>query len=69
MAMPEKDNFPSVSTVLRMAAGIALIALGLWTVSDAGPQFGSKLAKQGAGWLTVAAGVWAIPFLRRQRRK
>jgi hypothetical protein len=55
--------------LLRTIAGCALVALGLWMVSGAGPQLPlpAPYGKH-AGWLAVAAGIWTIPFLRRAKR-
>jgi uncharacterized membrane protein YozB (DUF420 family) len=59
----------TLTLILRTLAGIALVALGLWVVSGAGPQLPLP-APYGrhAGWVAVAVGVWLIPFLRRNKR-
>ena len=65
--MFDNDGQLNVPFALRSAAGVALIAVGLWILSDYGPQFPATYWKHTAGFVTIAAGVWIAPFLRRTK--
>ena len=47
--MFDKDGQLNVPFALRSAAGVALIAVGLWILSDYGPQFPATYWKHTAG--------------------
>lgn len=65
--MFDNDGQLNVPFVLRSVAGVALIAVGLWILSNYGPQFPTAYWKHTTGFATVAAGVWIAPFLRRTK--
>jgi thiol:disulfide interchange protein len=53
------------NTTLRTLLGGVMLALGLWFLSGYAPQLGTPHNTKLAGWLAIAAGVWLVPFLKR----
>ncbi len=51
-------------TTLRTILGGIMLALGLWFLSGYAPELGTPHNTKLAGWLSIAVGVWLIPFLK-----
>ena len=51
---------------LRTLLGGILILAGILVLAGYAPQLGSAHWTKIAGYLSIAAGVWCVPFLRRR---